>query len=388
MSTPLPETLDTLLAADPLAALESIGAPTRQKLNAAGDRLVLVGAGPFGLDALRACRKAGLHPVAFADNNQRKQGTEISGVPVMSPADAVRKFGQSVVYLISVYTSEAVWAQMTQLGVAPISFGRLSWTFPDVLLPYLSIDNPAVLSQCAGDIRRASGIWADDLSRREFLAQIRWRSTLNPEVLGGHCPAVETLFAPDLIALRDDESFVDCGAFDGDTLEKYLELSGGKFASFAAFEPDSANFCKLEARVEALPAAQRERTHLFPNALGSVPGRIRFDATGTVSSTAGKGDIWVDLVTLDDTVSGFAPTFIKMDIEGAEPDAIGGAAGVIREHRPIMAICLYHATRHLWEIPLFLKELLPSYNLHLRRYSNDCWELICYAIPPHRSIAS
>jgi len=53
-----------------------------------------------------------------------------------------------------------------------------------------------------------------------------------------------------------------------------------------------------------------------------------------------------------------------------------------------MAICLYHAARHLWEIPLLIKEILPSYHLYLRRYSNDSWEQICYAIPSHRILAS
>jgi len=388
MSNPTAEPLERLLAMDPITALEAVATPTRRLLSDAGDRVVLVGAGPFGLHALSACRDAGLNPVAFADNDKRKTGIEISGLPVMTPAQAVEKFGQTVVYLISVYTSEAVWEQMRQLGVSPISFVRLAWTFPDLLLPYLSIDHPAVNAECADEIRKMAGLWADDLSRQEFLAQIQWRTTMSPEVLGGHAPAVETLFAPDLISLREDESFVDCGAYDGDTLRTYLGLSGGKFRSFAAFEPDSINFGKLESVVGNLPLEQRERVHLFPNALGSAPGRIQFDATGTVCSSAGAGSVWVDLVTLDGTVSGLAPTFIKMDIEGAEPEAIRGAAAVIREHEPIMAICLYHAARHLWEIPLLIKEILPSYHLYLRRYSNDSWEQICYAIPSHRILAS
>jgi FkbM family methyltransferase len=388
MSTTASITLDDLLATEPAAALEKVAAPTRELLRAAGNRLVLTGAGPLGLAAAQLARKAGLTPVAFADNNKQKQGTEISGLPVMSPDGAVEKYGRSVVYLVAVYTSEGVWAQLRKLGVEPISFARLCWTFPEAMMPYLSIESPAVIAAAAGRIREGFGIWADDFSREEYLAQIRWRTSLSPEALGGFSPAVETLFAPDLIALREDESFVDCGAFDGDTLRQYLKLCGGKFGSYTAFEPDALNFAKLKAQVEEMPAGMRERVHLFPNALGSAPGRIQFDTTGTVCSTVGKGDVWVELVTLDDTAADQKPTFLKMDIEGAELEAIRGASNLIRKYQPIMAICLYHYSRDLWEIPLLIKDLVPTYNLYLRRYSNDTWEQICYAIPTHRSITS
>jgi FkbM family methyltransferase len=383
---PLAGSLDELMNRP--SSLERVAAPAQKALEAAGGRLVLVGAGPFGLDAARACRKAGLQPVAFADNNAKRQGTEIAGLPVMSPADAVKQFGGSVVYLISVFTSWSLWEQMRGLGVEPISFARLCWSFPEVLFPYYSVDNPAILAESAPAIREAFGNWADEVSRQEFIAQIRWRTSLEPEVLGGQLPPSQTLFAPDLIKFSPDESFVDCGAFDGDTLQTYIERSGGKFDHYSAFEPDEVNFGKLQALAKSLPPEQSSRIHLFPNALGSTTGRIRFDSTGTVASTGGSGDAWVEVETLDRTVAPFAPSFIKMDIEGAEPEALAGGAGIIRKHKPILAICLYHATRHLWDIPNYLKQLAPDYDLYLRRYSNDCWELVCYAIPAHRRVAT
>ena len=294
----------------------------------------------------------------------------------------------AALFAITVYTSESLWAQFRGLGVEPISFARLAWAFPTSFMPYYSVDDPQIIPQNAGEIRRLFEFWADDASRAEYLAQLQWRTTLDPEVLGGQCPPVDTLFAPDLISLTDHESFVDCGAFDGDTLAQFLTRTQGRFQSITAFEPDALNFARLEKLVADLPGAQPAAVHLFPNALGSAPGRTRFDFTGTVGSTLGAGEGWVEVVTLDQTAGAFAPTFIKMDIEGSEPEAIRGASEVIRRHQPIMAVCLYHTTRHLWEIPLLIKELLPAYSLYLRRYSNDCWEQICYAIPPHRSIAS
>jgi hypothetical protein len=93
----------------------------------------------------------------------------------------------------------------------------------------------------------------------------------------------------------------------------------------------------------------------------------------------------VDCRSLDsvfaDTV---CPTLIKMDIEGAELDAITGAGKTIVRCRPIVAACAYHKCDHLWVIPKLLKAANPDYQIFLRRYAEDCWETVYYAVPPER----
>jgi hypothetical protein len=73
-----------------------------------------------------------------------------------------------------------------------------------------------------------------------------------------------------------------------------------------------------------------------------------------------------------------------MDIEGAEPRAILGAAATIRASQPILAICAYHKCEHLWTLPILIKNALPEYEIFLRRYAEECWETVYYAIPPER----
>jgi hypothetical protein len=77
-----------------------------------------------------------------------------------------------------------------------------------------------------------------------------------------------------------------------------------------------------------------------------------------------------------------------MDIEGAELDALLGARQMIKEHTPILAICLYHAQEHLWKIPLLIQSFSDQYSFYLRRYSDECWETVCYAVPRKRSVWS
>ena len=96
------------------------------------------------------------------------------------------------------------------------------------------------------------------------------------------------------------------------------------------------------------------------------------------------GETEVECRRLDELFADAAPTHVKMDIEGAEPDAIQGAAGLLHGSRPAMSICIYHRNEHLWEIPLLIKSLAPDYGVYIRRYAEDCWEMVCYAVPPER----
>jgi hypothetical protein len=69
-----------------------------------------------------------------------------------------------------------------------------------------------------------------------------------------------------------------------------------------------------------------------------------------------------------------------MDIEGSEINALRGAKNTIMKHRPKLAVCIYHKPTDLWEIPLYLKELVLDYKLHLRHHSGFLNETVCYAI--------
>ena len=75
------------------------------------------------------------------------------------------------------------------------------------------------------------------------------------------------------------------------------------------------------------------------------------------------------------------PTYIKLDIEGAELDALQGAGAILRGSAPRVAACVYHVQDHLWKIPLKLRELLPASSLYLRPHMHECWESVCYAVP-------
>jgi hypothetical protein len=102
---------------------------------------------------------------------------------------------------------------------------------------------------------------------------------------------------------------------------------------------------------------------------------------GTGSHISDTGTCAIEAITLDEALAGVVPTYMKFDIEGSEPDALKGGRNVITQHRPKLAVCVYHVPDHLWSIPLQLHQMLPNARLTLRTYNFDGFECVCYCLP-------
>ena len=354
------------------------------------DSIILFGAGGLGRRCLAGLRRYGREPLAFADNNPRLWDSDIDGLRVLSPAEAAKRFSETAVFVITIWgargsdrMSERVSA-VRRLGCKTVMpFGPLCWRYPDGVLPHYGVDLPHGVIEQSNDVLKGFDLWADAESRREYIAQLRWRLVFDFEELGR--PAPESMyFPPDLLQLRANELFVDCGAFDGDTLRQFLIASNGAFEHYIAVEPDPGNFSQLSDSVSSLPEAVRQRIEIRQAALAAEDGTVRFSAGGGPSSHVGEGDLEVDAIALDGYLRGRRPTFIKMDIEGAEPQALTGASRHIRDDRPILAISCYHRQDHLWSIPLLINSINKGYAFYLRPHDLEGWDLVCYAIPRAR----
>jgi len=355
--------------------------------------LVLFGAGNLGRKTLAGLRRVGIEPLAFTDNNSQLWNTSVDGLNVLPPREAAQRFGQDAAFVVTIWKGEAtdrMHERMQQLHDLRCSrivpFGPLFWKYSDVFLPHYAFDLPHKVYEQADAVRKAFSLWADDASRREFLAQIRWRTQLDFDGLPD--PVRHEIYFPrDLFALVPDEVFVDCGAFDGDTMRRFLHHQDGRFGKLIAFEPDPANFQNLQQYVSALPSAVSERITVHQKAVGARNEKVRFDATGTESSAVGSGDLAVDCAALDDILDGCVPSYIKMDTEGSELAALAGAQKTVGRHAPALALCVYHLQDHVWKIPLFVHALSERYRFFLRPHLLEVWDLVCYAVPVDRLAA-
>ena len=360
------------LLSEPVADAQKRQASTFHRL-AGGRRIILFGAGGLGRRTLKGLRARGIEPLAFCDNNPALWGNEVDGLHVLSLRDAAKQHGRDAIFVITVWGGRPVDRmvdrinQLRAAGCQNVThFGELYWCYPELFPHYAANSAHRVLEQ-KSSVLACWSLWADKASQREYLAQIRWR--LHFDFAGLPDPVEGPLY---FHKVGPDEVFVDCGAFDGDTVRSFLHHSGGRYNKIFAFEPDPANFQALSTQ-HGIIATQA--------AVGRTNGTVSFSAEGNESSAAGKGDLTVECIALDQYLAAETPTFIKMDIEGSEPEALAGAQEIIARHSPTLAISVYHAQEHLWQIPLQIHSYNPRYRFYLRPHVYDVWDLVCYAVP-------
>jgi FkbM family methyltransferase len=384
--------LETLLSEEIASAKRREEITFDQLAGPLASTIVLHGAGNLGRKTLRGLRQAGVEPIAFSDNNAALWGKTVEGVPVFSPAAAAAKFGKIAVFVVTVWggaitdTMADRSRPLLELGCARVlNFGVLFWKYPAIFGPHYSYDLPHKMLEQADEVRRGFDLWADDASRAEYLAQIRWRLHMDFDDLPRPVSHA-TYFPDDLATPSREEVFVDCGAFDGDTLKIFLEKRGRTFSGFHAFEADPVNANKLRAFIATLPDDVQRKIATYELAIGAAHGTVRFDAAGTASSSVGHGGLEIECAPLDEILDGIKPTWIKMDIEGSEIDALAGASNLITKNSPALSICAYHLQNHLWAVPLQMKALLDDAHFFLRPHVFESWDLVCYAIPSRRML--
>jgi len=349
----------------------------------------LVIAGASGLVAehtLAGLERLGMPPVALVDNNPALWGETSHGVVVGPPADAIRRHPQAV-YVAAIFTHTPLRQQLLKLNASRVvSYAPLFHRHSDTFLPYFAVDDPATIADQADAVQRAATVWGDEESASLYAAILDWFVTLDSDAVPRPLAASGTYF-PGLLRLRRDEVFVDCGAFDGDTVLAYAGVCGGRYQTIIAIEPDPGTFARLSARVATLA-----RTVAMNSAVGAARGSIPFVASGALSSHAmsagaqglgGGGPlVEVEVVRLDDLAP--RPTYVKMDIEGFEREALAGARHLLSGGDTAFAVTLYHRMSDLWQIPLLIHECAPDLRLFLRHYAEDWAETICYAVPADR----
>ncbi len=198
----------------------------------------------------------------------------------------------------------------------------------------------------------------------------------NVDVMGDICEGSQ-YFPSDLIPLSEHERLVDIGAYNGDTVRDFVARTKARFDRIYAFELDAINYQSLEENVQRM--AERERVTTFNLGIWDSECDISY-SIGKSQSTVGAGEGKGHVVPLDAVLGNQKISMIKMDIEGAEPRALRGARTIIQTQKPRLAICIYHDFRHLWEIPLYIKSLVPEYRIYLRHHTNLEYETVCYAI--------
>ena len=223
-------------------------------------------------------------------------------------------------------------------------------------------------------------IWLEDeKSRKTMLDYLRGHIELTnfPMREVWKVADVENQYFPeDIIQLKEDEIFVDCGAYTGDTLEIFLEKSKG-YKKYYALEPDKRRFQELNEKL-------RKNVIHVPVGAWYKKAQLSFSFESTCGEIVKEKRVELERIDADqiDNIidNNEKVTFIKMDIEGAELSALYGAKETIERNKPTLAICVYHKREDLITIPQYIKKLVPEYKLYLRAHFPYASELVIYGI--------
>lgn len=355
------------------------------------DRIILFGSGGLGKKILQGLRRVGVEPLAFVDNNPDLWNRKIEDLVVLEPQKAFQMYGENSTFVITIWRAGGVhrFDEMQKelyerSCKRVVSFAFLFWKYSEQFLPYYSLGIPHILQAQKEDIIKAYELLADDDSRLEYISQIRFRFNLDFANLAS--PVSHAHYFPDdLFDLLDDEVFVDCGAFDGDSIQNFYKVQSNFQGKIFAIEPDPANITKMKDFLLNANSSFQKAVSILSIVVGTHKGKIRFSANGTASSMIDpNGSIEIDCFPIDELLGQNKATFIKMDIEGAELDALQSAKNSIQKDSPVLAISVYHKPDDLWKIPLFIQSLSNQYKFYLRPHNEEGWDLVLYAIPKNR----
>lgn len=339
---------------------------------------VIYGAGATGRRVLTLLKRHGVKVDYFLDE---KGGANISidNVPIIRPDDSnIDKMANVIVALFNHITDIIpVLTLLKQIGFTKIiPYTELFMHFTDELPAHYWLGPTDVYESNIPDIAYVLSMFEDQLSRDLFMSFLRFRVTGDPTCMPP--PQIENIYFPSDVPDRSrPDHFIDCGAFNGDTLMSVRERFG-VIESARAFEPDLNNYRKLIELNKEIPFSKD--TVLIPCGVWASTVQLSFMSDGSPSSVISEhGSNMVQCVALDDCLGGYKPTLIKMDIEGSELDALKGCKHMIMSTQPDLAISVYHKPSHLWEIPYLIKEMVPDYKCFLRSHGSNGYDTVFYA---------
>lgn len=285
--------------------------------------IIVFGAGYCGANVVYWLRSLGFEPKAFCDNNVDKVGTVIEDCPVIEIQELEREYSHSIIIIASYDYHAEIREQLRKSNVSQ-----------ELIYEY---ERNCLLSY-----------WGQPYFEKG-------------------------IFEPD-----EEEIFVDAGAFCGETVEEFAQWCPS-YKKIYSLEPDYKNFSRLSMNVAQKSLRDVE---LINAGLWSEDATIYFtragdDGTGSYVNDNGEQEIQV--VSLDGILQGRPVTYIKMDIEGSEKQALEGAKDTIKKYKPKLAICLYHKPEDVFTLPQYIMQLVPEYKFVIRHYTTFLYDTILYA---------
>lgn len=346
----------------------------------------IFGAGHFGRDVARAMQAQGVVVEGFVETTPRK--ATVQGLPVLDWAALARRAPQAQLAL-GIFNREMPCDQLASLAAAAgFTALQMPWAFYEQFAHALGwrfwLGPRSLLLDGLERVARVAQRLADPESVQTLYRLCAFRLGLDMGYASVHSHDRQYFNALTLPALQGRAiTYVDCGAYNGDTYIDLLNQPGITCTHAFLLEPDPANYAQLVRRVVPHPGTLAV---CLPLAAAQAHGRLSFqtgqgEASSVLRGAASEGTS-VTAAVLDQLLPHATADLIKLDIEGAEAQALRGARQLIGRSRPALAVSLYHNPQDLWELPELLFELCgEAYGFYIRQHGFNSFESVLYAVP-------
>jgi FkbM family methyltransferase len=340
------------------------------------------GAGGFGQRVIALLQEQNVLCHGVIDKKFSAKQSELNGIPAYNPASFKNHGTQNKCLIIGTHNHLVDLSEIMVFGKAHgFKDILLNTDLPDALGPKIDnywLTNRRFLLDNFEALRKVAQLFDDQKSIETLVSLIKYRVKGDITSHPSH-DLNEQYLPPGIMAFNKPITFVDGGAYDGDTL-RHLTAKGVEVTHWIAFEPDPGNFALLSKHAKKTSKIST----LFPCGLNDSTKHLSFEATAGTSShlsnSTGTSTMIIPCVALDDVIQGLPVDYIKLDIEGAEQDALLGMRKTISAYQPNLAVSTYHKPEDLWAIPNKMHELSPNSKLYLRQHDLNAFETVTYAV--------
>lgn len=340
-------------------------------------KLVLYGAGSSCARFLRQAERYHL-PIQYIIDSSAEKSGEIYGIEIKCIDEILSDIDQYKFIITTVFV-HPVCRNLKAKGVAEddlyvpdryaIQTGATNMTFARVHA-YLA---PLDVYINREHYLKAYHLLGDEKSKKIYCALLWYRLYGRYYMEPGLYNDDESYFNNEFISLKDDEFFLDVGAYTGDSIIGFLLKTEDRYSKIYAVEANKERCDILKSCI--IDETNKKKIEILNCGVGAVRETVPFDG-----GTSFQGDEKLEIYPLDELLDGKKVTVIKMDIEGMEQDALKGAKHIIEEQKPVLAICIYHLVTDLWEIIELLHDILPEYQFCIEQpFHVGLTETVLYA---------
>lgn len=340
------------------------------------ERLAVVGSAGEAARLVEACGAAGIEIAGVYDSNTARFGKSLGG-HMIELFEAIEALDRETPVVICTHRILGPCDRLAYLGFESyVPLGALQVMHPELFEPHMFYAGwMEDLFEHRDRYLALPEMLADELSRETLDRILQFRLSFDVQCIR---PIIDwnVYYPQGIISCGDEEVYVDGGAYAGDTVNMFINRTDGRFRRVLAFEPDPKTFVELRDNFR-----HDDRVEPIESGLFSRSGSLHFDDAGTRGSIlVESGGIEIPVTRLDEILNGDPVTYIKMNIEGAELDALQGAARSIASWHPKLAISGYHRPSDLWQVPFAIRDLHPGYRLYLRQHDGGVIETVVYAV--------